>query len=287
MTSSKPFTVEPLAATFGAVITGVKLTDLPEDDFSALYDAWLEYALLVFPGQNLSNDEQIAFARRFGELEFDLAALSNVKDDGSLRTGDDDDMVKILKGNMSWHCDSTYMPVQAKGAVFTAHVVPGEGGETGWADMRAAYRELDADTRERISDLSAYHSLYHSQKKFGQTKEKDSEYFGYGFFGQDPPLRPLVKIHPETNRPSLTIGRHAYGIPGMDANESEKLLQDLVDFACQPPRVYHHSWTPGEAVLWDNRCLMHQACPWDMNEPRIMYHSRIAGDQESEFAAHA
>jgi alpha-ketoglutarate-dependent taurine dioxygenase len=287
MTSSKPFTVEPLAATFGAVITGVKLTDLPEDDFSALYDAWLEYALLVFPGQNLSNDEQIAFARRFGELEFDLAALSNVKDDGSLRTDDDDDMVKILKGNMSWHCDSTYMPVQAKGAVFTAHVVPGEGGETGWADMRAAYRELDADTRKRISDLSAYHSLYHSQKKFGQTKEKDSEYFGYGFFGQDPPLRPLVKIHPETNRPSLTIGRHAYGIPGMDANESEKLLQDLVDFACQPPRVYHHSWTPGEAVIWDNRCLLHQACPWDMNEPRIMYHSRIAGDQESEFAAHA
>jgi alpha-ketoglutarate-dependent taurine dioxygenase len=287
MTSSKPFTVEPLAATFGAVITGVKLTDLPEDDFSALYDAWLEYALLVFPGQNLSNDEQIAFARRFGELEFDLVPLSNVKDDGSLRTNDDDDMVKILKGNMSWHCDSTYMPVQAKGAVFTAHVVPGKGGETGWADMRAAYRELDADTRERISDLSAYHSLYHSQKKFGQTKEKDSEYFGYGFFGQDPPLRPLVKIHPETNRPSLTIGRHAYGIPGMDANESQKLLQDLVDFACQPPRVYHHSWTPGEAVLWDNRCLMHQACPWDMNEPRIMYHSRIAGDQESEFAAHA
>ena len=287
MTSSKPFTVEPLAATFGAVITGVKLTDLPEDDFSALYDAWLEYALLVFPGQNLSNDEQIAFARRFGELEFDLAPLSNVKDDGSLRTNDDDDMVKILKGNMSWHCDSTYMPVQAKGAVFTAHVVPGKGGETGWADMRAAYRELDADTRERISDLSAYHSLYHSQKKFGQTKEKDSEYFGYGFFGQDPPLRPLVKIHPETNRPSLTIGRHAYGIPGMDANESEKLLQDLVDFACQPPRVYHHSWTPGEAVIWDNRCLMHQACPWDMNEPRIMYHSRIAGDQEREFAAHA
>ena len=287
MTSSKPFTVEPLAATFGAVITGVKLTDLPEDDFSALYDAWLEYALLVFPGQNLSNDEQIAFARRFGELEFDLAPLSNVKDDGSLRTNDDDDMVKILKGNMSWHCDSTYMPVQAKGAVFTAHVVPGKGGETGWADMRAAYRELDADTRKRISDLSAYHSLYHSQKKFGQTKEKDSEYFGYGFFGQDPPLRPLVKIHPETNRPSLTIGRHAYGIPGMDANESQKLLQDLVDFACQPPRVYHHSWTPGEAVLWDNRCLMHQACPWDMNEPRIMYHSRIAGDQESEFAAHA
>ncbi len=287
MTSSLPFSVAPLEATFGAVITGLKLTDLQAHEFSALYDQWLKYALLVFPGQHLSNDEQIAFAKRFGALEFELAALSNVKDDGSLRTDDDDDMVKILKGNMGWHCDSTYMPVQAKGAVFTAHVVPSKGGETGWADTRAAYRDLDEGTRDRIASLSAYHSLYYSQKKFGQTKEKDSEYFGYGFFNQDPPLRPLVKIHPETGQPALTIGRHAYGIPGISEAESENLLQDLVDFACQPPRVYHHHWTAGDAVIWDNRCLMHQARPWDMNEPRVMYHSRIAGDPENEFAASA
>ena len=288
MTSSKAFTVEPLAATFGAVITDLNLTDLRTYNFPALYEVWLEYALLVFPGQNLSNDEQIAFARRFGKLEFKLAALSNVKDDGSLRTDDEDDMVKILKGNMGWHCDSTYMPVQAKGAVFTAHVVPGEGGETGWADMRAAYQALDEATRDRIANLSAYHSLYYSQRKFGKTKKKkDSEYFGYGFGNQDPPLRPLVKIHPETKRPTLAVGRHAYGIPGIGEDESEKLLQDLVDFACQPPRVYHHDWTAGDAVVWDNRCLMHRARHWDMNEPRVMYHSRIAGDPASESAAPA
>jgi alpha-ketoglutarate-dependent taurine dioxygenase len=196
-------------------------------------------------------------------------------------------MVKILKGNMGWHCDNTYMPVQAKGAVFTAHVAPSEGGETGWTDMRAAYRDLDQGTRDRIANLSAYHSLYYSQMKFGQTKKKDSEYFGYGFFNQEPPLRPLVKIRPETRQPALTIGRHAYGVPGISEAESEKLLQDLVDFACQPPRVYHHHWTTGDAVIWDNRCLMHRACTWDMNEPRVMYHSRIAGDPESEFAASA
>ncbi|MBC8239184.1 MAG: TauD/TfdA family dioxygenase, partial [Alphaproteobacteria bacterium] len=202
-------------------------------------------------------------------------------------TDEDDDSVTILTGNMGCHCDSTYMPVQAKGAVFTAHVVPAHGGETAWADTRAAYQELDAATRERIANMSAYHSLYHSQKKFGETKEKDSEYFGYGFFGQEPPLRPLAKIHPETGRPSLAVGRHAYGIPGIAEDESEKLLRDLVDFTCQSPRVYQHNWTAGDAVLWDNRCLMHRACTWDMNEPRVMFHSRIAGDPESEFAAHA
>ena len=96
-----------------------------------------------------------------------------------------------------------------------------------------------------------------------------------------------MKIHPETGRPALMIGRHAYGIPGLGEQESDALLQELLDFACQAPRVHHHHWAPGDAVIWDNRCLMHRATPWDMREPRIMYHSRIAGDPVSEFAAPA
>ena len=103
----------------------------------------------------------------------------------------------------------------------------------------------------------------------------------------NPPLRPLVKTHPETQRKSLIIGRHAYGIPGLAEDESEALLQELVDFACQPPRIHHHYWKPGDAVVWDNRRLMHQSTPWPMHEPRIMYHARIAGDRLSEFAAPA
>ncbi len=288
MNVASPFEVTPLDATFGAVVTGLKLTQLDATTFDRLYETWLEYALLVFPGQHLSNEEQIVFAKRFGDLEFDLAPISNVAPDGSVRPDNNsDDVVKVLKGNMGWHCDSTYMPVQAKGAVFTAHVVPATAGETGWADMRAGYDALDEETRSRISDLSAYHSLYYSQAKIGHVPKEGSEYKGYGFNNQDPPLRPLVKIHPETRRPSLTIGRHAYGIPGMDADESEQFLKELVDFACQSPRIYHHTWTSGDAVVWDNRCLLHQACPWDMSEPRIMYHARIAGDPVTEFAAHA
>ncbi|WP_373089791.1 TauD/TfdA dioxygenase family protein [Sneathiella sp.] len=280
------FDVKPTDASFGAFVTGLDLRHLGRSEFDDLYQTWLRYSLLIFPGQHLSQAEQVRFAKRFGAMEFDLAPISNVDKDGQLIKSDDNDMVKILKGNMEWHQDSTYMPVQAKGAVFTAHVVPDEGGETGWADMSAAYDALNPATQERIADLSAYHSLYYSQQKAGFTQKKQgSEYSGYGFFNQEPPLRPLVKIHPETGRSTLTIGRHAYGIPGLSPKDSEALLDDLVKNACQPPRVYHHHWTVGDAVIWDNRCLLHQARPWNMDIPRVMYHSRIAGDPKSESAA--
>ncbi len=280
-----PFTVEPLPASFGAKVTGLRLAQLSDSEFAALYEAWLQYALLIFPDQHLSNSAQVAFARRFGELEFDLVPISNVRSDGSLRRDDDsDDVVKVLKGNMGWHCDSTYMPVQAKGAVFTAHVVPEAGGETGWADLRAGYDALPKATQERVQQLRAYHSLYYSQAKIGHEPKQGSQYSGYGFHDQEPPLRPLVKVHPETGRCSLQIGRHAYGIEGLTEAESEALLESLLAHTCQPPRTYHHRWQVGDAVVWDNRCLLHQACPWDMTKPRVMYHARIAGDPVSEAA---
>jgi alpha-ketoglutarate-dependent taurine dioxygenase len=278
--------IEPLDATFGAVVTGAALNDLRPAEFDQLYDAWLRYALLVFPGQHLSRPQQAAFARRFGELEFDPVPISNLRRDGSVRPErDSDDVIKILKGNMGWHADSTYMPVQAKGAVFIAEIVPTSGGETGWADMRAAYDALDPALRDRIAPLAAFHSLHYSQGRLGFGANAADRPSGYGFHDQAPPLRPLVKVHPETGRPALLIGRHAYGIPGMTAQASTELLDELLEFACQPPRTYHHRWAPGDAVLWDNRCLLHRACPWDMGEPRVMHHARIAGDPVSEFAA--
>ena len=124
--------IEPLDASFGAVVHGIKVTELDDATWRALYAAWLKYALLIFPDQHLARDQQITFARRFGPLEFEMAAISNVRADGTLRAEqDNDDVIKVLKGNMGWHHDSTYMPVQAKGAVFSAEEVPSIGGRTG------------------------------------------------------------------------------------------------------------------------------------------------------------
>jgi alpha-ketoglutarate-dependent taurine dioxygenase len=272
--------VEKLDATFGARVTGVALGSISDTGFDQIYDLWLEHALLVFPAQHLTKDEQKAFANRFGELEFELSPIGNIKKDGSLRANDESDsVVQILKGNEGWHYDSTYVEVQALATVFTAHHVPSKGGQTGWADMRAGYTALDADLKTKIEGLSAYHSLYHSQRKIGHDPKTGS---GYGFDDQQPPLRPLVKIHPETGVPALLIGRHAYDITGLAEKESEKLLRELTDFACQAPRLYIHSWTVGDAILWDNRCLMHRAYPWDFSEAREMWLARIAGNPETE-----
>jgi alpha-ketoglutarate-dependent taurine dioxygenase len=280
------FDVQPVDASFGAVVTGVRLPDLDEPTWRALHDTWLEYALLIFPGQFLKKDEQIAFARRFGPLEFEMGAVSNVREDGTLRLeAEGDDVVKILKGNEGWHADSTFKPIQAKGAVFSAEVVPTIGGHTGWADMRAAYDALDEATRARIASLQAYHSLHYSQARIGHVPKAGTEdYRKLGFAGDENVLRPLVKTHPDTGRKSLLIGRHAHDIPGLTEEESARLLQELIDFAAQPPRLYHHDWRPGDVVIWDNRCLLHQATPFDMTQPRVMWHTRIAGDPVSEAA---
>ncbi len=272
--------IEPLPATFGATVTGVELANLGDEAFSRLYATWLEYALLIFPGQFLDKQQQVQFARRFGELEFDYAPISNVTKEGELRG--DDDVMQILKGNMEWHADSTYMPVMAKGAVFSAHQVPGEGGATGWADMRAAYADLSAAQQEKLRELRAYHSLHYSQGRLGHKHTEQSEYSGYGFHTDDTPLRSLVKEHPETGKSSLLIGRHAYGIPGMSESESEVLLTGLIEQACQGDRVYYHQWRAGDVVVWDNRCLLHRACSWDFSQPRVMFHSRVKGDALSE-----
>src|SRR3981081_966006 len=192
--------IEPIDASFGAVVRGIKVTALDDTVWRELYAVWLKYALLIFPDQHLERDQQIAFAKRFGPLEFEMAAISNVKSDGTLRLEKDNcDVMKVLKGNMGWHCDSTYMPVQAKGAVFSAEVVPSIGGRTGFADMRAAYDALDDDLKAKLESLAARHSLHYSQSKLGhQTKKADGEYSGYGLHEGPVPLRPLVKTPPHT-----------------------------------------------------------------------------------------
>jgi alpha-ketoglutarate-dependent taurine dioxygenase len=147
--------------------------------------------------------------------------------------------------------------------------------------MRAAYDALPATTRARIENLSAYHSIRRSQAAIGhEVKAGES----YGMSDDEPPLRPLVKIHPVTGRKSLYIGRHAFDIPGLSQEESKQLMAELTQFACQPPRVYTHHWQVGDVALWDNRCLLHRARPFDTREVRVLWHVRVKGDPTTERA---
>ena len=281
--------LQPLAGkTFGAVVRGLPLATLSDDAFAALHDAWLRHGLLIFPEQHLRRSEQITFAERFGPLVpgLEAAAISNLRADGTLRDAPDDDMMKIIRGNMEWHQDNTYMPVQAKGAVFSAQIVPKTGGETAFADLEAAWETLDPTLQARCEALRAYHSLVESQRRLGEsTKAEGSEYMGYGLDVAGSPLRPLVKVHPETGRKSLAVGRHAYAIEGLENDDALALIAALLDHAvAAPERVVAHRWSAGDVVLWDNRRLLHRAQPWDFSEPRGMTHSRLAGDQETEGA---
>ena len=291
--------IETTQATLGAFVRDVRLNDLTTAEIDAIRAAFLEHAVLVFPGQHLSDEEQMDFGRLFGELVIESLPFTN--EDGDRLRRADDPLMKLFKGNEGWHTDSSFQPIAAKASILSARKVPSRGGQTEWADMRAAYDALDESMRDRLKDLCAYHSLYHSQTVVGGDDDTTAQGLAtlHGQPGSrsplgpghrrtdpdgEPPLRHLVKIHPETERPALFIGRHAYGIPGLTTDESKRLLDGLVTFATEPPRVYSHNWTVGDVAMWDNRCVLHRARPWPLEEARAMHHTRVNGEIETEAA---
>ena len=274
-------TINPIGQhEFGAVVEGVRLNQLSEAQFAEIKSAFLKFGFLVFRGQFLTDEENIRFGERFGKLEFGALPIANQTkhEDGSygevisVKTR----RMRTNIGNEAWHTDSTYWPVSSKCAMLSAVAVPERGGETQLADTRAGYAALDESTQLRIADLSAYHSTQFSQANdLGDfpKQQHGTLYHGEAY------LRPLVKVHPETGHKNLFIGRHAFGIPGLERRESRALLKFLVDFVVsEPSRVYTHQWQAGETLIWDNRALLHRARPYDYNLPRVMTATRVAGD---------
>ena len=272
---------------FGATVTGIKLATISDAEFAEIKAAFLKYGFLAFPQQFMSDEENIAFGKRFGELEFGGIPMANQekREDGSY--GDvvplTTQRMRTNVGNEAWHTDSTYWPVSSKCAMLSAVTVPDQGGETELADMRAGYAALDEATKSRIEHLSAYHSTQYSQANdvgdFPPQKE-GTIYHGEAY------LRPLVKTHPETGTKNLFVGRHAFGIPGLPRDESRELLRSLVEqVVSDERRVYTHHWRPGDTLLWDNRCLLHRARPYDYGQARVLIGTRVAGD-DTELAYH-
>ena len=281
------FKIEPIAdKVFGAVVSKISLAELDDATFAELYRVFLDYGFLVFPEQFLSEQQNIEFGQRFGELEFGALPLANQhrNDDGEFKQMIDVDTQRMRTniGNEAWHTDSTYWPVSSKCALLSAVKVPEQGGQTELADMRAGFAALPDDLRQRVQTLSAFHSTEYSQANdlgdFPQ-RDKSSIYHGEAY------LRPLVKTHPETGIRNLFIGRHAFGIPGLKREESRRLLQTLLEHVVsEPQRVYQHQWREGDLLVWDNRALLHRACPYDYSEPRVLIGTRVAGDVPSELA---
>jgi alpha-ketoglutarate-dependent taurine dioxygenase len=284
-------TVTPLEnKTFGATVTGVDLRDLSDDAFAAIRAAFLEHGLLVFPGQHLDEQASAEFGRRWGELEFGGQALANQRKHKDGTYGEvfdlDTQLMRTNLGNEAWHTDSTYKPLSSKCAMLSAVIVPDEGGQTEFADMRAAYAALDEETKARIAGLGAYHSTNYSQANdLGDFPSSNGEgIYGKVYHGEAY-LRPLVKVHPETGIPNLFVGRHAFGVPGLSRAESRELLATLMDFVVSDERrVYRQEWAPGDTVFWDNRFVLHRARPYDYAKPRYMIGTRVAGDPATELA---
>ena len=277
--------IAPSVATLGAAVVGVRLNALSDHEWQVIEDAFHEYAVLVFPGANLTEAEHIAFSRRFGPLERtlsqrterpEISLLSNVAKSGEIAKPDDN-LGLYLKGNRYWHTDSSFKKVGAKVSLLRAVEVPETGGDTEWADMRAAWDALDPGTQQGLEDLEAVHSYAFSQRKVG----------GIGLLSKReldalPPVRqPVVRVHPATGRKNLYMGRHASHIVGKPRDEGRALLARLTEDACQAPRIFRHHWRAGDIVAWDNRCVLHRGHPWPFGQSRVMKRTTVAGDGDN------
>jgi len=205
--------ITPCDATLGAVVRGVNLTQtLDEPTFAAIESAWHEYAVLVFPEQHLSHEEHREFTRRFGPLELSIrrtrpkttGRLSNVQADGTVAPPESL-QARFLVGNTYWHSDSSYKRIGANASILAAHVVPSEGGETEWADMRAAYDALDDDMKAYLADKIAVHSYEFSHAPFGGMEVLNEEELAH----LAPVEHPVIRTHPATGRKNIFAGRHA------------------------------------------------------------------------------
>jgi alpha-ketoglutarate-dependent 2,4-dichlorophenoxyacetate dioxygenase len=274
--------VRKLHPLFAAEIGGVDLSQ-PVDagTVRAIWDAIDRYAVLVFHDQRLSDAQLRDFAGRFGDLEIGRSAarpgrrrlaipqigdISNLDEDGQVRALDDRRRLDSL-GNRLWHTDASYMPVPVVLGMLHAVVVPPAsalgGGETEFADMRAAYDALPDATKAAIDDLVVQHDVFWSRAQIGFTE------FAPGEREQYPPSpQRLVRRHPGSKRKTLYLSAHASHIVGWPIADGRLLLLDLNAHAIQPDFVYRHEWRVGDLVIWDNRCTMHRGRAHDETQPR-------------------
>ena len=281
--------IHPLHPTFAGEVSGADLrAPMSKEDVAAIEAGMDRYAVLVFRNQRISDDEQMAFTRNFGEIEHARGGNITKDDEFRLQQGmidvsnldqrgqpfDRNDRRRMFNlGNRLWHSDSSYRAVPAKYSLLSARIVAASGGNTEFADMRAAYDALDADLRATIEDLICEHSLLYSRGSMGFTEFTAAERAMFR-----PVRQSLVRTHPVTGRKSLYLSSHIGAIVGWPVPEARDLIRDLIEHATQRAFVYAHVWQQYDFVIWDNRQTMHRVRRFDESQPRDMRRTTVAGD---------
>ena len=278
----------PLHPALGAELRGVDLTcPVMPEVFAEINAAFNRYGILVFPNQPVSDEQQLAFSRLFGPLEVnpnyagakmrlrpDVADISNLDAEGRVLARDDRRNLFNI-GNQLWHTDSSFKHTPAKCSLLSARELPSSGpmggGETEFADLRAAWDALPDARKRKLQGLVVEHSIFRSRSQLGFADFNDEIY------KQVPPVpQALVRHHRYSGRTSLYLASHASHVIGWPVEEGRALIEELIAFATEPQFVYQHRWTVGDLVMWDNRCTMHRGRPYDDTQRRVLHRTTVS-----------
>ena len=274
--------IVPLAKGFGAELRGVTLAEVAADDaaYREVRAAFEEHSVLLFRGQDMSDETQLAYSRRFGPLEVtkvgsegtgtNLVILKTLDDNGKV-VPEDHRLALRNKANQLWHTDSPFKRLPALASVLSSRIIPGRGGETEFVSTRLAFERLDPALRTRLENSFAWHDYAYSRGKIAPGLASPEERAAL-----PPQCWRLVWKNPVNGRGALYIASHAYAIEGMEDAAGKKLLGELMDAATAPGVSYVHTWHKGDVIMWDNRATMHRGRPWPANEPRYMVRTTIS-----------
>jgi len=277
-----PFQIRPLSSRLGAELVGVQLAKgISDAVFDGIHAAFLSHQVLLFEPQDVPPGVQVAFARRFGEVQVhvmnqyhaggypELYRLSNLDEHGR-PTGKHPD-----KGTLAWHTDGSWSRVTGQATIIYGEVVPKVGGETHFCDMYGAYERLSEAWKARIANLRAVHNLDFSRnRRHGEDPMTETQK------RERPPVdHPIVRTHPDTGRRCVYLGDHAEYIGGMPYDEGRALIEELNAMIVHPDLTYQHCWTAGELLLWDNRCVLHKATAFDLaTQGRVVRRCTVLGE---------
>jgi alpha-ketoglutarate-dependent 2,4-dichlorophenoxyacetate dioxygenase len=274
--------IVPLGPGFTAELRGVTLAEIAADDsaYAATRAAFEEHSVLVFRGQDVTDEVQLAFSRRFGPPEVTkigsqgtgthFVILSTIGEDGKVVPADHR-LALRNKANQLWHTDSSFKRVPALTSVLSARIIPGNGGETEFVSTRLAFERLEPALRKKIENSFAWHDYAHSRGQIAPDLASPEERAAL-----PPQCWRMVWKNPTNGRSAIYVASHAYAIDGMEQPAGKKLIEELMQAATAPGTSYVHSWRSGDVVMWDNRATMHRGRPWPAHEARLMVRTTIS-----------